>query len=196
MFCPVALAPWWDQDLLLTNYASSLSDHLSGVSNLGLVDFEPTTPQSPIFKWSANAPVYSSPVSQYIATNSLEKALAGVAASLSNLSLAANTTVPVLGNALINKTFVQTAWYWLISPFALDVAGLLFLLLAIWQSRRKKVKPWKSSIFPLLCHGLEPGMLTQPPVSEDVSAMEAVAGNAKVRLAFSNRGGKSMLKQT
>lgn len=198
LFCPRALSLWNDYETGVDNYASSIADHLSGRATLEIQDYNPNSTRNPIFGWSPNAPTYSSPVVQYVATNSLDRALSGVAASLSSLSIsgATNTTAKVHGKALVNRTFVQTAWYWLVFPFALDVSGLLFLLLAIWQSRRKNVKPWKSSIFPLLYHGLEPGMLSRRPVSENVSAMEMVAEDAEVRLAFSNSRGKSMLKQT
>ena len=142
---------------------------------------------------------YTSPAAQYIATHSLEEALAGVAASLSHHSRAVaslySSAEDVPGLVFGTVTYVQTAWYWLIFPFILNVGGILFLFLAVYQSKRKGIRPWKASILPLLYHGLEPELLSTRPLSVDVSAMEKVAESTTVHLALSKGRSKAMLKQ-
>jgi hypothetical protein len=189
------------------NYGTSIKNHLSGSGTVVMAQ-----------DYVSDSIQYSSTVAQYIATNSLSTALSGVAASLSQLALAdqhqpdalagvaftlpqsgtqnQTCTTHVHGTASVTETYVQIAWYWLVFPFAMDVCGAMFLLLATIQSRRKGLRPWKSSVLPLLYHGLEANMSSRRPVSEDVSMMAKVAEDTEVRLAYSNRRAKTMLKQS
>ena len=149
-----------------------------------------------------NLSQYTSPAAQYIAMHGLSSALSGVAASLSRLSIDQYKDVAfyqldphnlVQGVATKPETHVQVAWYWLVYPFALNFFGIVFLLLAMFQSRRKKVKPWKASILPLLYHGLEAVALKEQR-AQDVSAMQKVAEQTEVRFSHRADGRKTMLK--
>ena len=138
----------------------------------------------------------TSPEAQYIANTSLSSVLDGIAASLSSLALTDTDNIAnVSGTAFVSQTIVEAAWYWLVFPFVLNICGILFLLLTIIESRRKKVKPWKASILPLLYHKLESSSRGVRLKSEDVSAMEKVSEATKAQFAYSDGRKKTTLRQ-
>lgn len=144
----------------------------------------------------AGAIEYTSPLARYLAVHPFQKVLASIAASLSSLGLTdADNVASVSGVASASEPFVQVAFYWLVFPLALNFCGIVFLCLAIRESRRQLMKPWKTSILPLLYHGLEFNLLSTPPQSEDVSAMERLAEKTSVQLAYSSSRNRTMLKQ-
>jgi hypothetical protein len=76
------------------------------------------------------------------------------------------------------KTFVHVRWAWLLYPLGQLVSGYVFLLITIWQTRRRCVQPWKSLRLPLLLSGI------------DDSIKEHARGGLNSRTGLEERVGK------
>ncbi|KAK5754172.1 hypothetical protein LTS12_015698 [Elasticomyces elasticus] len=125
---------------------------------------------------------YNVDVTKWITTQNLSTVLDSVAASLTQLGLTTNTTEQVPGQAYQREVHVSVAWVWLSLPIALTLGSILLLIAAAVQSKRYKVKLWKSSVLPLLYHGFEDGRLGGNLVPEAVSGMAEVAGGEKMQM--------------
>jgi hypothetical protein len=51
---------------------------------------------------------------------------------------------------LTEQILIRVRWPWLAFPLSLVLAGLVFLVLTILQTRRRLVRPWKGHRMPLL----------------------------------------------
>jgi hypothetical protein len=131
----------------------------------------------------------------YITANGLEPVLAGVAASLTQQALLANTSEKVTGTVWTTETYVAVDWPWLIYPATLVLGAIIFLALTATHSHRCGLKIWKSSMLPLLYRTLDPELLSRQPVLHDVSTMTGVAGKAKVTLVETSREDGVVLTQ-
>lgn len=120
---------------------------------------------------------------EYIAANGLEPVLAGLAASLTQQALLANTSERVVGTVWATETYVKVNWLWLIYPATLTLGAIVLLVLTSRHSNLCGLKTWKSSILPLLYRSLDPRLLAGQPVLQDASMMTEVASGAEVTLA-------------
>lgn len=59
------------------------------------------------------------------------------------------------GTAYVQEVFVVVRWKWAILPMVLVLLGAVFLAINLWINSRDGVFLWKSSLLPLLFHGLE-----------------------------------------
>ncbi|KAK5741300.1 hypothetical protein LTR17_004006 [Elasticomyces elasticus] len=168
--CPSGLN-WACQRPFKSSFASTLLDRLTG--NI-------------TWQFDQESPDYNMDVTKWITTRNLSTVVDSVAASLTQLGLSANTTEQVLGQAWQREVHVSVAWVWLSLPAALTLGSILLLIAAAVQSKRYKVKLWKSSVLPLLYHGFEDGRLGSKMVPEDVSGMAEVAGGEKMQMVDSS----------
>ena len=53
------------------------------------------------------------------------------------------------------QTIVRVRWPWLIFPLGLLIAGHMFLLAIIWQTRHRSIRPWKGQRVPLLLASID-----------------------------------------
>ena len=168
-------------------YAGSLAERLAG---------NVTTNFNAMVNSMYGFASYSSPEMSFIATRNFSSIMEGVAASLSALSLTADTAEQVLGNALVNETYVSVAWILLALPAGVVLGAILTLLAAVVQTRRCKIRLWKSSVLPLLYHGLDPDLdcFRRQGTPEEVSGMMMIAEKAKVEMAYSARRQRTMMK--
>jgi hypothetical protein len=132
---------------------------------------------------------------KYITANGLEPILAGVAASLTQQALLANTSVEETGTVWTTDTYVAVDWPWLIYPAALVLSSIVLLMLTAIHSHRCGLRTWKSSILPLLYRNLDADLLARQSVLHDVSTMTGVAGRAKVTLVETSREDGVVLTQ-
>jgi hypothetical protein len=132
---------------------------------------------------------------EYINATGLGPVLAGVAASLTQQALLANTSEQVPGTVWTTETFVAVDWPWLIYPAALVLSSIILLALTALHSHRCGLRIWKSSMLPLLYRTLDPDLLARQPVLHDVSTMTGVAGRAKVTLVETSREDEVVLTQ-
>jgi hypothetical protein len=137
----------------------------------------------------------SSSAMDYITATGLEPVLAGVAASLTQQVLLANTSEKVPGTVYTTETYVAVDWPWLIYPVTLVLGSIALLTLTALHSHRCGLKIWKSSVLPLLYRTLDPDLLARQPVLHDVSTMTGVAGKVKVTLVETSREDGVVLTQ-
>jgi hypothetical protein len=147
------------------------------------------------YRWCEGDITPSSYAMEYIAVNGLEPVLAGVAASLTQQALLANTSVEEMGIVWTTETFVAVDWPWLIYPATLVLAAIILLILTAIHSHRCGLRIWKSSMLPLLYRTLDPDLLVRQQVLHDVSTMTSVAGRAKVTLVKTSREDVVVLTQ-
>ncbi|KAI4234003.1 MAG: hypothetical protein LQ349_004076 [Xanthoria aureola] len=81
----------------------------------------------------------------------LTKLLDNLAVSMSN-ALRTTTDVPdnIRGTPSSFEVYIQIEWAWLIVPVAAVGLSLVFLLLTIYLSRKRKIPAWKSSLLAVL----------------------------------------------
>jgi hypothetical protein len=137
----------------------------------------------------------SSYAMEYINATGLGPVLAGVAASLTQQALLANTSEIFEGTVLTTETYVAVDWPWLIYPATLVIGAIVLLALTALHSHRCGLRIWKSSMLPLLYRTLDPDLLARQPVLHDVSTMTGVAGKAKVTLVETSREDGVVLTQ-
>jgi hypothetical protein len=141
------------------------------------------------------APTTSSDTMEYINVTGLEPVLAGVAASLTQQALLANTSGKVIETVWTTETVVAVDWPWLIYSATLVLSAIALIALTAHHSHRCGLRIWKSSMLPLLYRTLDPDLLARQPVLHDVSTMTGVAGKAKVTLVETSREDGVVLTQ-
>lgn len=110
-----------------------------------------------------------------------EKGLAHVVRSvtgaLNNISLV-RSEEKVTGSVRVSEIVVSVRWAWLVLPLLLEVAGVVLLVL-VWCRRRNAAGVWKTSILPVLYHGLE---RNDPALREgDWKKLSEIQGSARRR---------------
>ncbi|KAF2138173.1 uncharacterized protein K452DRAFT_198829, partial [Aplosporella prunicola CBS 121167] len=78
-----------------------------------------------------------------------------IAESLTNQLFLGPDGVDQPGIAYSNETYVVVRWEWAIFPVLLVLIGAIFLIANLWINGHHRVPLWKSSLLPLLFHGLE-----------------------------------------
>ncbi|KAL2795139.1 hypothetical protein BJX66DRAFT_337144 [Aspergillus keveii] len=93
-----------------------------------------------------------------IMNTTLTRLLHNVAASLTQLGRdRANSTVR--GTASVSQAYVRVNWVWISLPATVVVLTLVFLVLTLLANREQGAELWKSSILPVLYHGLDESVL-------------------------------------
>jgi Protein of unknown function (DUF3176) len=128
---------------------------------------------------------FSSDTLENMDTIGLSTVLPNIAASLTKWSLdMSNKTVN--GSVAVPEVYVRIRWEWFALPTLLTFSGIVFLVITIVISKRRKVRLWKSSALALLYHGLEDDILNDQPVADAISGMEQTARSTVVRLKVSD----------
>lgn len=98
------------------------------------------------------------------------------------------------GAALTDETFVHVRWPWFILPVAVEVMGLVFLLLVAYGIKRNRPL-WKGSILAALYHGAQDAPDNGESL-ETASGMSAAADQTRVMLKQASDGtaGASVLR--
>jgi hypothetical protein len=169
------------------NVQGKLLTRLTGNQTAGLVTRDGRLVEGP-----ATASSYTM---EYITANGLGPVLAGVAASLTQQALLANTSEKVTGTVYTTETYVAVDWPWLIYPATLVLGAIVLLALTAMHSHRCGLRTWKSSMLPLLYRSLDPELLARQAVLQDVSKMTGVASKAKVTLVEASREDGVVLTQ-
>lgn len=140
-------------------------------------------------------PAASSDTMRYMKTNGLPEVLEGVAASLTEFGLRANSsyTTTLEGEVWNTESYVSVSWHWLILPIVLVAGSVLLLTVASFHTYRCKLRLWKSSILPLLYRSLDRDLLDDQPVLRDAGAMATAAETASVKLVGTSRRDRTVL---
>jgi hypothetical protein len=80
------------------------------------------------------------------------------------------------------QTFIRVRWPWVSLPCFCVGVGAIFLLLAIWDSHRKRIPLWKTSALATLFHGLESSTLRALKDAQTSGEIHNIADTFKVRL--------------
>ncbi|KAI1119335.1 hypothetical protein F5Y14DRAFT_437895 [Nemania sp. NC0429] len=78
-----------------------------------------------------------------------------VADSLTNWIQATQGSIEVQGTNSVQVTIISIDWAWLTLPIGLVISSAIVLVITVMCSRKNSVPVWKSSLMPLLFHGLE-----------------------------------------
>ena len=92
-----------------------------------------------------------------IISKGLERVMRDVAASFTKAGLEASNFTADNGTVFVSEVYVSVDWAWLVLPGALVMIGIVFLVLTILANRQQRLFLWKSSILPVLFHGLADG---------------------------------------
>lgn len=104
-------------------------------------------------------------------------------------------TLPLYGRASLPVTLVKVTWYWVILPYGLCSATIVFLLTTVYASRRANATLWKSSINAFLYHGIDFDSNIWTPLAS-IPEMNTQAGAMRVKLAPQGRWSRLMLETT
>lgn len=173
----------------LPDYQDDISNSLTGEGRMNVIANMPGSGQTAIWEFiqaypyaeSLQAPEYTSRALQKIMTSNLTTVLGNVAASMTKLALDLSN-VTVHGNVSTSEVYVHAEWKWLVFPITLEALGMLLILSTVAVSHSQKARLWKSSVMPLLYHGLDESIAKDQRVPQDVFGMEELARKTKVRL--------------
>ncbi|KAK7536607.1 hypothetical protein IWX49DRAFT_593740 [Phyllosticta citricarpa] len=87
----------------------------------------------------------------------------------------------VSGEATRTETYICVDWLWFILPVALALGTFLLLQLSMVSTKRTKNFLWKSSLMPLLFHGIEGGY-EEAGATDKLSEMESIAESLESQL--------------
>ncbi len=147
------------------------------------------SPASPVGDGVMMADTSSSDTTERVHATGLAVFMEQVAESLTKLALDLDGK-GIIGNPGSQVAFVHVRWLWLIMPGMLELTGLILLVLTICSSKKRDAPPWKSSILPLLFHGLEHG---SDVADEKVGRMQDRADSIRFRLRMAPSDGRLVL---
>ena len=116
-----------------------------------------------------------------------------MAASLSKLARDSSSKTAT-GIVSTQQTYVKVNWPWVTLPALLLALGIILVFSTIMVNKRQRLGLWKSSILPVLYHGLENEYLTVDDESTDISQMDEAARNVNVKLGLSDTQGRLVLR--
>ncbi|KAI0402461.1 hypothetical protein F4802DRAFT_369830 [Xylaria palmicola] len=96
--------------------------------------------------------------------------------------------VPVPGRSIYTESYVHVRWGFAIVPILVVVGAALFLVAAVYRSRKSSTQVWKSSALAMLFHGLDDGTKVYFADIRSLREQEAQARNTKVQLEESDDG--------
>lgn len=129
-------------------------------------------------------------------TLGLETIMTRIAASLTKFGRDQNNTVAVNGMVFHSEAYVAVDWRWISLPAILIAAAIIFLIAAIVINHSARFSVWKSSVLPLLYHGLEENMIPGPEQDTTrVSQMNHIAASTSVTMQLCDDKGRLVLKR-
>lgn len=88
-----------------------------------------------------------------------------------------------------NETFVRVRWAWLVFPLSLLAGGHVFLSATIWQTKQRRVQPWKARRIPLLLASIDDTFTKMGTNHLDsTTGLDDLVGRMKVRLEYGDDG--------
>ncbi len=183
------------------NWASQIINVLNGTIEWSLVLFQNESlntgyPRAQMLDPRGSDTFYTSA----FASGGLPAVLPKIAAALTYGNLQVSSEVgnsdnlrTLQGTVYTEKSFVAVRWRWLALPAALNILGIVLLIVTAADTRRRRVPLWKSSVFAAIYHGLEDSFLDRDQSYSTTSDMEHAARETFVRLGGSKGGRRRML---
>lgn len=131
-------------------------------------------------------------IGAFNASSNISMTMNNIATAMTNY-FRDSSNITVTGQVGQTESYVHVNWLWIILPAFLVLAGTIFLLLAMFESKRSGACVWKTSELALLFHGLETSHpeLNAPHRS---SEMEDMASKINVKMAITSDG-RRILRQ-
>lgn len=110
----------------------------------------------------------------------LSRTMEDVAESMTNAIRQCGDATEVHGQAFRDETYMRVRWAWFALPASLVFLTAAILIAAVRINSRNKVMLWKSSMLPLLFHGLD--TTVDAPPRQKLSQVDARARVARAKL--------------
>lgn len=102
----------------------------------------------------------------------------------------------VNGQAFVWVQHIRIRWPFIAFPVAVAVAGLVFVLLTTWETKRLGLRAWKEGALPVLIHGLDPSTRTKLRNADSAGVAKKVSKQTVVSLSRDSAGGSFELKES
>ena len=125
-------------------------------------------------------------IGAFNASSNISMTMDNIATAMTNY-FRDSSQVTVTGQVGQTESYFHVNWLWIILPAFLVLTGIIFLLLAMFETKRLGACVWKTSELALLFHGLEKSHqeLKAPHRS---SEMEVMASKIGVKMAITSDG--------
>ncbi|KAL5050822.1 hypothetical protein BDW71DRAFT_173259 [Aspergillus fruticulosus] len=130
-----------------------------------------------------------------IISTGLEKALNNIAVSLTNNLHNGQRGNVINGTVYDSRVFVAVDWRYIILPALIVILGGILLISTVFLSNKQKLNTWKSSVLPVLFHGLDQSLLNDGNEYATASSMEQTAKSVTVTLAVSDTGKRLLMQR-
>ncbi|KAH9893042.1 hypothetical protein F4778DRAFT_749388 [Xylariomycetidae sp. FL2044] len=96
---------------------------------------------------------------------------------------------PVSGRAISFESYVHVRWGFAVLPIVVVACTALFLVAAVYRTRRSQTKTWKSSALAMLFHGLDSDIRAQFDCSATLRDKKRQARDVRVQLDETSESG-------
>ena len=130
----------------------------------------------------------------HVTFDSINATFANIANSLTALIRSSGVpgeySEPALGVVWVHQTCTKVRWAWMVYPCVLVSLVISFFIAVMIEGATKDRTGWKTSILPVLFHGLDKPPYDMAKRLNDKSEMEKGAKDISVRLARTAQGWK------
>lgn len=127
------------------------------------------------------------------ASSNISMTMENIAIALTNY-VRAFSNLTVVGQAGQVQVYVNVTWAWIILPTSLVIAGIIFLILAMYETKRQGACVWRTSEMTLLFHGRKI-FDEELHARHQVSDMEHAASEIRVKMTKTSNGGWTLLRE-
>ncbi len=133
-------------------------------------------------------------VAAFNASSNISLTMNNIATAMTNYYRDSVNDTVAGGQVGETESYIHVNWPWITLPAFLVAMGTVFLMLAIFETRRRGARIWKTSELPVLFlfHGLEESLYGEPQLntfSFRSSEMEHVAAEIRVKMAKTSASG-------
>lgn len=137
--------------------------------------------------WRYFSSASSDIISAFNASSNISMTMDNIATALTNY-VRDSSNIKVVGQADQVQIYVHVVWPWIILPAFLVIAGTVFLMLVMLETKRRRACIWKTSELSLLFHGLK-DLDQELHALDRLSEMEHAASKIRVKMARTSDGG-------
>lgn len=120
----------------------------------------------------------------------LEGTISSLARSISTHLRSTPSTLPVLGQSLVEEAHIHVRWGFVVLPVTAVLASCVFLGMVGYQTWRTRTQLWKTSVLAVLLHGLDHDVRARFSDLEGLGVKRKEARVVEVRLEGTGLGGE------
>ncbi|KAE8349839.1 hypothetical protein BDV28DRAFT_52780 [Aspergillus coremiiformis] len=128
-----------------------------------------------------------------VLNTTLDTVMQNIAASLTKHGRDGSSDI-VHGTVSVSEVYVAVNWRWVSLPLAILLLTVLFFVLTLLADKKNGRGLWKSSVLPVLYHGLDGRALSDVDEYATISYMEEYARAMEVELQLSDSNRRLILK--